>query len=470
MTPEDKQALDELKQSVATLATAVEGMKDGTVDKETVAKIAEDVQALQQAANPVIAGTRPGGFWPGDAGEQLDGRQLRQRGEARIQALTHMPPPKVATISRLPEADVREFQQASDEMALLAAIYEHQGRGEEVTQTRFYNETWKPLLQAMDTATSAEGTEYVPKELSASVIERINLQLVVASLFPIVPMPTPVFDVPAMPVSRTRMGKHAEQTADTGQTKFTAITPGTRKVTLTAVKFAGRALVSKELEEDSIVAILPWLRNEMIDYLAADIEDCTINGDTAGTHQDSDVTASDDPRKNYNGLRKLAGSSFKTSVGATPTVANTIRVNRKAMGRYGVRPGNLAHICSMSDYLQLLADTSVLTLEKYGPNATILTGELGKVDGSPLIVSEYVRQDLNAAGVYDGTTTTKTELISVHTGGFLLGERRGVTVQVLQELYAESDQDAVIISRRLAFAGRYPNTEGAVAIAYNVTA
>jgi hypothetical protein len=210
--------------------------------------------------------------------------------------------------------------------------------------------------------------------------------------------------------------------------------------------------------------------HELADYIAADLEDTLINGDTTGTHQDSDVTAADDPRKNFMGLRKLTAAGFKTSVAAAPTVVNTVRANRLKMGKYGVNPAELAHLVSISVYLQLLGDTNVLTMEKYGPNATIVQGELGKVDGSPILVSEFVRQDLNATGVYDGTTTTKTELITVHRRGFLRGTRRGVTTEVLRELYAESDQDAVIISRRDAFAARYPTTEGVSAVAYNVTA
>src|SRR5262249_43416370 len=154
---------------------------------------------------------------------------------------------------------------------------------------------------------------------------------------------------------------------------------------------------------------------ELTEYLAADFEDCLINGDTTGTHQDSDVTASNDPRKNFSGLRKLAISAAKTDLAnAAPTVANSVRVNRKKMGKYGVRADQLAHIVSMNAYVQLLADTSLLTLEKYGPNATILTGELGRVDGAPVIVSEYVRADLNASGVYDGTTTNRSEVLTVN--------------------------------------------------------
>lgn len=468
MTEEEKAAIETLRQSVAELATSVEGVQAGTVDQATRDEIAADVLANLQAANPGIGRNRPG-YQPGDVDEQQAVRGLlAQSGTTRIQAMVGMPAARVAAITRHREDDVHELQQTSDNMAILAAIYEKQGR--DVRQSAYYREEWVPFLQAMDTATTAEGIEYVPRELSAQVIERINLALRVAALFPTIAMPTPVYDVPGMPVARTRLGKASEQTADTGQTKFTAVTPGTRKVTLTAAKFAGRALISKELEEDSILPMLVWLREELADYIAADLEDTILNGDTTGTHQDSDTTASDDPRKNWSGLRKLTAAGFKSDVAAVPTVANTIRVNRKKMGKYGVQPGQLAHILSMSDYLQLLGDTSVLTMEKYGPGATIVQGELGKVDGSPLIVSEYLRQDLNATGVYDGTTTTKTQLLTVNQRGWLLGERRGITVQVLQELYAESDQDALIISRRMAFAGRYPTTEGVSANAYDITA
>jgi HK97 family phage major capsid protein len=468
MNEEEKAAVEELKKANADLVQAVTDLKEGKIDQTVVDRISENVVTQLQAANPALAAANPG-YKPGDVDEKtIVQGLLGKRGPARIQALVQMPAARAAAVTRIREDDILELQQASDNMAMLGAIFEKQGR--DITQSAYYREEWAPLLQAMDTATTAEGIEYVPRELSAQVIERINLQLRVAALFPTIPMPTPTYDVPGMPVARTRLGKHSEQTADTGQTKYTAVTPGTRKITLTAAKFAGRALISRELEEDSILPMLAWLREELVDYIAADLEDCILNGDTTGTHMDSDTTASDDPRKNWNGLRKLIASGFKSDVAAVPTVANTIRVNRKKMGRYGVQPGNLAHICSMSDYLQLLADPSVITMEKYGPLATIVQGELAKVDGSPIIVSEYLRQDLNATGVYDGTTTTKTQLLTVNQRGYLLGERRGVTVRVLQELYDESDQDALTISRRMAFAGRYPTTEGVAANAYDITA
>jgi hypothetical protein len=238
-------------------------------------------------------------------------------------------------------------------------------------------------------------------------------------------------------------------------------------VTLTAVKFAGEALVSKEMEEDAIIAVLPFIQQELVDYMAADLEDAILNGDTAGTMDTG--WAADDPRKNFDGLRKTAVAAGKSDVcNIAPTVPLTVRANRKKMGKYGADPTGIAHITSVAAYIQLLADPSVITMEKYGPNATIVTGELAKVDGSPIIVSGYVRADLNATGVFDNVTLTRTELITLYLRGFLLGNRRQVTVQVLRKLYAEDDQDAIIVSHRKALSPRFPlATEIVNAVAYN---
>ena len=279
------------------------------------------------------------------------------------------------------------------------------------------------------------------------------------------------FELPAVGVTRVRSGIHAEQTADSGQTKFKAITPGTRKVTLTAFTFAGRMLVSKVAEEDAIIALLPWMQSELLDFMAADIEDAIINGDTTGTHFDTGVSDSDDVRKYWNGLRDIAINGLTgTDLNGSDTklsVAN-LRANRKVMGKYGADPTKLAHIVSVRGSIDLLDDEDVVTLDKFGPNASILTGQIGSVDGSPVVVSEYVSDFQNASGVFDNSTTTQTSAITVHRGGFIRGQRRDMTVQTLHEVYAEADQDALIASMRQAFTPLYPTSENVVALTYNL--
>lgn len=474
MDENEKQAFEELAKGVSELKQAVDGMNQGRVDEETVRKIA--AETIEQQKTLAVEQNRRSGPTPDDIVANdpgLPGRVSKLQGGARLYEAQSRPAAVIAPILGRKVELVQAFQQAANKVAIIAALCGTEDQPKlptRVQETSYYREEYLPLVQAMDSATTAEGVEYVPRELSASLIERVNLELLVAPLFMGIDMPTNPFDIPARSVARTRLGKHSEQTADSSQTGFTKVTPATRKVTLTAVKFAGESLVSKELEEDSLIAILPFIEEELTDYLAADFEDCLINGDTTGTHQDSDVTGSSDPRKNFSGLRKLALAAAKTDLSnATPTVANTFRANRLKMGKYGVRPGQLAHIVSMTAYIGLLADTSVLTLEKYGPQATILTGELARADGTPIIVSEYVRSDMNASGVYDGATTTRTDVITVNRRGYALGERRGMTLQVLRELYAEYDQDAITVSWRKAFAARFTSTtEPTVAVSYNV--
>ena len=147
-----------------------------------------------------------------------------------------------------------------------------------------------------------------------------------------------------------------------------------------------------------------------------------------------------------------------------------LAVNRKKMGKYGVDSSGIVHIVGIGSYVNLLADANLLTVDKYGPNATILTGELGRVGGIPIVVSEYVQSDLNATGVYDGVTTTKTIAITVDPSAFLIGNRRSMTVQLLTELYAEYDQDAIAVTHRKAFAPRYVSTDTVLALHYNLAA
>jgi len=481
MDEQDKLALDELKSAVADLAEKAEGWKQGAVDDETIGRIAAEVIAKQKAADPGLNQTNGlVGFRPEDTVDGLASTGRRPMnlgsGAARLQKLVEFSPKALTARTGIAVEDLEEFQQEADFVTILDAICQSRRfkeLPEKVEDTHFYRDRFAPFAQAMDTGTAAEGLEFVPKELSGDLIERINLQLRVAALFPMIQMPTNPFEIPGKAVARQRLGAKIEEIADTGQAKFLAVTPGSRKITLTAKKFAGRALISREAEEDAIVAMLPFIRDELVDFLAADHEDAIVNGDDAAPHLDSDVTDytdPSDPRTNWNGLRFLTQAAQKTDVSnVAPTVLNSLRANRKKMGKYGVSIADLAHLCSISAYLQLLNDTNVYTVDKYGPGATILAGELGRADGTPLIVSEYVRQDLNASGVFDGVTTNRTQILTVHRRGWLSGEKRGMTVEVLRELYAESDQDAVIISRRLAFVSRFPNaTEGVVAHTYNI--
>lgn len=461
-TPSETQALEDLAKVSHDLTAAVTELRENKLDRETVAKMVED-QLEKRAVADRATNAQRRGYSPDDV-EAGDAKRLTGSLEQRMSLLHERSAEFGARATGRPVADVREFQNRGDHLLLLATAMDTDPR-----ETSYFTQEYLPAMRAMDTATAAEGQEFVPKALSSDLIDRIQLELRVPALFPLIQMPTQPYDIPGKALSRQKTSTAAEQTADTGQTLFTKLTPGSRKVTLTAKKFAAEALVSKEAEEDSIIPMLPLMQEELIDFLAADLEDAIINGDTAGT-QDTGW-ASLDPRKAWDGLRKVtvAGAKSDASAAAALTLA-MLRTNRKNMGKYGVDPNKLAHILSINAYIQLLGDTNVQTLEKYGPNATVLQGELAKADGIPVIVSEYVRTDLNATGVFDNVTTTRTEAITVRRDGFIRGSRRGLTLQKLVEVYAEADQDALVVTLRQAFAPRYTTaSEKIVSLTYNIT-
>lgn len=467
----ERQALDELKKGVHDLAAGVKELQAGLVDEQAVERIAADVMAGRRKVQQRV------GYTPS---EESDGRggvvaqKIPTSGLERLHAIQSYTPHEVERYTRLDAGDVEEFHKVCDNVAILGAMCQSRffpNLPNDVRDTRYFADELSPWVQAMDTSTAGEGLEFVPELMSGSLLQRINLALLVATLFDQIPMPSNPFKLPAFAIARQRTGTKAEETGDTGQAKFALITPGSRSISLSAVKFGVRALISREAEEDAIVAMLPFIQRELADFIAADVDDATINGDATSPHQDSDVTDFTDPadpRTAWNGLRLAAPAAAKTDAGNAALTAAMLRTNRSVMSKYGVRSDQLAHLVSMRAYISLLGDANVMTVDKYGPQATILTGELGKVDGAPIVVSEYVRQDLNATGVYDGVTTTRTIAATVNRRAFVRGQRRELTVQVLRELYAESDQDAVVVSTRKAFSPVYPNTEPAVALTYNL--
>lgn len=458
MDAADKTALDELAGAVAELKQHVEGLQSGTVDQETVDKVAAAVQAKLEEANPAFQ--RKHGFLPEDI-ESGPSPRLGQ-GRQLLQNLHTRPATQGSKLAKRDVEEIRHFQATGDRLLVLAAALRR-----DPTDLDFYEAEYKPAVQALDTSTAGEGLEFVPTELSGNLIERVNLELRVAALFAEIVMPTNPYDITGRGVSRIRGGKGVENTGDAGQTLAKKITAATRRIRLTAGKFEGEMLVSKEAEEDSIVPMLQFMEDELVDFLVADVEDAILNGDIAGAF-DSDSAAANDPRRNFNGLRKLAIAAAKTDAANAILTAAQLRGNRGKMLKYGVKPSDLAHIVSIQQYIQLLSDANILTMDKYGPQATIVTGELAKVDGVPVIVSEYVRADLNAAGVYDGVTTNRTVAVTANRKGYLRGLRRELEVQVLRELYAEADQDAIIVRTRRAFEPRFPAaTERCVAVTYN---
>lgn len=327
------------------------------------------------------------------------------------------------------------------------------------------------IMKALDTQTSGEGSEFVPVGYSPRLYQKIMLQLRVAALFETIPMPTAVLKLPT-DMAEDMAYYIPENTGDVG-TLVRAITSASSQATLTAKKLGARTVLSNEMIEDGVFAILPWVNSKLVRAMARAIENATLNGDTAGS-MDSDISAGYDCRLAFSGMRKLCNASGKTDFSSVtfPNAGDKIRGLRANMGEYGVDPTQLYHVIGLKTFVNLLGvkDSGgypiVSTIEKWGPAATFATGTLAVFDGAGIIVSPFAREDVNASGVYDGSTKTKTNYTIVNRLGFVNGERRIARLASREDI--DVDQQVMVVTARRAFTNVTGTSLNPVAMGYGL--
>jgi HK97 family phage major capsid protein len=422
---------------------------------------AETVPAGSVSENGVFAESTTG------ARAKVEQVIVRSEGE-----LDYMPAPRINDLAPEHRSAVRGFQQLTADMAVFGMLVDKQARtssqGFEVARGhKLFADRWRHVCRALDVDTAGEGGTWVPTGIGASLHEKVRAAGKVAALFARIDLPTNPWKWPIEGGDATayRVG---EPTGDT-ESKMTASTPGTVAATFDAEIFGARALFSRSLDADSAVAILPYATRKLVQAFVDAEEKAILDGDTDGTHQDADVGASTtDARTAWDGLRKKAIA--QTVVTATTTTVANLLLVRGGMGKWGVNPADLAYIIGVSAYHDLIGDSNLLTVDKMGPQATILNGQVGSVGGVPVIVSEHVRENLNASGVQDGITTTKTYNLCVNRNEWAMGQRMALDVEVDDSIYRETFQRVLVGFMREDFQSiADAATNDDTAIAYNVT-
>ena len=282
--------------------------------------------------------------------------------------------------------------------------------------------------KAITTGGSNSGAELIPTDLSGELMQRMYLESQLANemVSQEIDMPTNPFEFP-LRTTRTTFYKGSEAPGSDP----TESTPGTDTITLNAKKLIGFSEYSYEADEDSIVAVLPMLLDNLAQGAADALEDSIINGDTAAS-QDSDASAGDASTL-FDGFRKLAlAGSITKDLSSGGVSATNVSAMRKMLKRWGVRPRDLLLVVGPQGYNDFVNIAETLTFEKVGNQAAarILTGEAASLFGIRIVVSSQVREDLNESGVFDNTTTTKGSFMLVHRPSWILGVKRQMTVEV----------------------------------------
>lgn len=338
----------------------------------------------------------------------------------------------------------------------LAAAYMERGGIKSLRQWKEWESSSKVFAGAMDTAEAGAGAEWVPTGVGISLIEDVRPLLELVGYIPTISMPRSPYVYPVQ-------GNHfkaylvPENTADpispAGGTAVGRRSLSTLNLTFTAKKLAAMTIFSTEIEEDSIVPIMPAVRADLAFAIAASQEDVWWNGQLASFDTGS-VPAADDPRAAWNGIRyaaSLTGAEYDFSGGL---IVDGLTNMKGQMGKYGKNPSEGVWGTGYIGWAKFLTlkdnagNPVVLTQEVAGARATFPNGTLGFVLGSPLVVGDDYPENMNAAGIIDGAVTTKTGLVYFNRKQFRRGEVRLSRIEGSRERFFEMEQVALKVTYR----------------------
>ncbi len=312
------------------------------------------------------------------------------------------------------------------------------------------------------TSATSYGAEWIPTLFSREIIDVVHLAFQVPSIFRQVEMQSNPFTTRIF-TGDIHFQKGSENTS-TSPSRVPAVDKSTGSVTFNAVLFDGRVTISMEAEEDALISLVNEINRAMAKAYPMDLEDAIINGDKTWPHPDSDVTETTDRRTSWYGLRYHALTDSKKVDLSTFSLATLLTV-----------PNQLsANLQSRADCVWIFPPKITRKLVALDPNqyvpvndyAPLFKGEVGKLDGSPVIETEKLSLTLNASGYVDITSGTKAGLLYVNKNAFALGNWKGIEVLTIPK--AEYDVMFVVGRGRCEFLKVQGSAYYPVAYGYNI--
>lgn len=402
-----KDLLDNTAKSAAELA-AKAILDAQKAEKDAVAKAAADEAAMQDRIKKALEAVTPSTT---GAEKLLDEVQKRfeEATEANKKALEGL------------EATLKEKSAELEALQKSKMIFKDNN-----TDGPSYEDKEKAILISKITNKNLESTKFgrelVEKygahvnsatwelEVSLNMENEIRRKLVVAPILRSIQMKTNVMTFPLNPEAGLAQWMANSAFGTTTSAGNTA-THTLGAVTLSAFKVATTEYVAYEEDEDALFAVMPIVRDAMIRRLARSLDRAFLYGAGSGA----------DPVK---GLCSYdATSAVNVTTSGAVTVAN-MRSLRKDLGAWGLDPVDVMYIVSTDVYYDLLDDTIFQTMDKVGPKATLLTGQIGVIGNSPVLVSA----EFPAKTGSSSSAVTNYAALAVTPGNFLAGNQRGVRV------------------------------------------
>ena len=311
------------------------------------------------------------------------------------------------------------------------------------------NDYAKSVMQKVNGHSGVDVSSADFEQVVSESIERdIQNELVLAPLFREIPMSAANMIIPILPdagYAEFTANAQASGSAPHGNLdpRGDAYDPANgagivmSERTLSTKKLISQSYLGNETEEDAIIPILPLIRESMVRSHARAVENSILAGDDAdgafGTGGAS-----------FEGLLHLARNDSDYTQSTTAFASDTVTAAellalRKNMGKYGVNPSEVVYIVSQTVYFQLLEDAEFQDANLVGDMATKLSGEIGQVFGSRVLLCDE----------FAAPATSKFAAIAVNPRNFVVPRLRGMTVESDYEV--ANQRRVLVASQRIGF-------------------
>ena len=283
--------------------------------------------------------------------------------------------------------------------------------------------------------------------VSTNVERDIQNELVLAPLFREIPMTSANMIIPILPdagYAEFASGQTASGSSPHGNLAERGDSYGSpfggvdlTERTLSTKKLISQSYLGNETEEDAIMPILPLIRESIVRSHARAIENAILAGDDAdGAFGTSGAS--------FEGLLHLARNDSDYTQSSTAFASDTVTAAellglRKNMGKYGVNPSDVVYIVSQRTYFELLEDAEFQDANLVGDQATKLSGEIGQVFGSRVLLCDE----------FATPAVSKFAAIAVNPMNFVMPRLRGVTIESDYEV--ANQRRVLVASQRLGF-------------------
>ena len=273
----------------------------------------------------------------------------------------------------------------------------------------------------------------IDQEVSSLIEKEIMNELKVARLFREIPVNGKSTILPIQPDSGRATWEGVPtpynsafgnlQDRNTASSQFQAF-----QVTMEARRLISTTYMDNDLDEAVLINLMPMLTEGVARAHGRAVERAFLMGNGGGGIAGLDGEAS-----------AYSASSLDISDGEKLNTASSLLGMRQEMGKYGLNPSDVTYIVGLDSYYTLLNDAAFQTLDEVGSDLAVrVTGALGAVYGSPIVVSEEITE-----------TNGDLAAVAVNTRSFVVPRLRGVTVE--QDYEIANQRRVLVATQNLGF-------------------